>query len=201
MNSPNLLTLFRIVAVIPIAIIIDQKNVGLYPLAFIIIFFAFLSDLVDGVLARKLKKESLFGARFDIVGDRVLELSLWLIFCSAGIFPSIMGVIFIARGLLTDAIRENSLLKNRLAPFDMSLGKIGSLLVAGRFSRGLYGVIKLSAFLLAMITLYSKTLFPEQYQTLLSVTIFLGWLTVIYNMVRGLPVILQGKDCFWEKKG
>lgn len=191
MNIPNLLTLFRIVAMIPIAIIIGQKIEPLYPLTLFILVLTYLSDAIDGTIARFLKQDSLFGARFDIVGDRIHEISLWLIFSAAGIFPPIMGIIFIIRGFMTDAIREEAALHYGQTPFGMIQNKIFKQLVSSRWSRALIGGLKLATFTLAIFCLL--LIRSRYYETVHFYTLLIGWLTVIFNLVRGLPVLIEGK--------
>ena len=51
----------------------------------------FAADGIDGYVARKLNQTSLFGATFDIAADRIIELTMWIVFCrfSAGSFMGI----------------------------------------------------------------------------------------------------------------
>ena len=55
LRIPNLLTIFRLVAVVPLVIFILQRN---SLVAFLIILLATFSDYLDGYLARRFKQES-----------------------------------------------------------------------------------------------------------------------------------------------
>jgi cardiolipin synthase len=72
-NLPNLITLFRLLLALPIFYLLLNSNILL---AFIIAVVAFLSDLVDGYLARKFSATSKLGELLDPFADRILVLSI-----------------------------------------------------------------------------------------------------------------------------
>ena len=71
---PNLISLFRLLLFFPFLFLFNNytsiKNVKIYIL--IIIFIAFLSDLLDGYVARKTKSISEFGKIIDPLADKIL---------------------------------------------------------------------------------------------------------------------------------
>lgn len=76
-NIPNILTTIRIVSCIPLMILSTLS------LGFIIIYIlAGVCDILDGILARKLKAESLFGAKYDSIADL-----LFVVVCLIKILP------------------------------------------------------------------------------------------------------------------
>ncbi|HOZ80926.1 MAG TPA: CDP-alcohol phosphatidyltransferase family protein [Candidatus Woesebacteria bacterium] len=182
MNIPNLLTLYRIVVMIPLVLTLTSKTPNIY-LALFLIASAYFSDAIDGIIARRFNQATDFGARFDIAADRIIEFCLWVVFCSLGIFPSVMAVIAIVRGILTDSIREFFFINQKLKPFEVTANSWGNFIVSSRISRGLYGAIKLIAFVLA--------LFAIQYPSLLNITLVFGWISIGYNLLRGLPVLMS----------
>jgi cardiolipin synthase len=93
---PNILTIIRVVAIIPISIllILDKTT-----LAFVIAFIAALTDLFDGMLARKLDAYSDFGARMDTVSDKMLTLTFLLIILKYN-FNYLMIIIIILEALI-----------------------------------------------------------------------------------------------------
>jgi CDP-diacylglycerol--glycerol-3-phosphate 3-phosphatidyltransferase len=85
-NIPNILSLARMMLVLPFVIVIYDiftyecpKNLGLL----IMFVFIIISDVADGYLARKLKCVSDRGAKLDIVSDAfytILSLSAFVYF-------------------------------------------------------------------------------------------------------------------------
>ena len=74
-NIPNLLSLFRSIMSIPIAIfIIDNRLL----IAFIFFFLSMFLDAVDGPLARVLKQETDLGEFLDPLGDKLVFASVFL---------------------------------------------------------------------------------------------------------------------------
>jgi len=67
------LTLFRIVGVIPMNILYFTGNI---PATLILAGIMILTDLVDGTVARKYNITSKFGADLDAVSDKIMALSL-----------------------------------------------------------------------------------------------------------------------------
>ena len=79
-SLPNQLTFLRVLS-IPILWLFALLQ---FKVAFVIVFaFAALTDILDGYLARRLKKESDFGAWFDSLADNIIAASLifwiWLL--------------------------------------------------------------------------------------------------------------------------
>ena len=61
-----------------------------------LLFTGLMLDTVDGVVARKTGKTSLFGGVLDIAADRTYELVLWLCFADLGLIPVVIPLIVIA---------------------------------------------------------------------------------------------------------
>lgn len=74
LNVPNTFTALRVVLSI-VLIVLYFTGWKILSLLYVFIAAAF-TDFLDGFLARRLKQETLFGARFDILADRIL----WIIF-------------------------------------------------------------------------------------------------------------------------
>ena len=119
-HIPNVLTVLRIVLVVPVAYFLFHSNY-LYGLS--LFLFAGLSDAVDGFLARRFSWTSDFGAWADPLADKVIvgvvfvvlaiqaHIPIWLvtlaigrdlvILCGAGIYRRIFGEIDIAPTILS----------------------------------------------------------------------------------------------------
>lgn len=103
-NIPTLITIFRII-LIPFFILTFYCNTLASAIIFII---AAITDYIDGFLARKLKKITIFGAFLDPVADKIMiVISLILIIEDFHIwwitFPSSTMII---REIIVSALRE-----------------------------------------------------------------------------------------------
>ncbi len=73
---PNVLTMMRIILVVPI---VQQMRINTLEssfIAFILFMIAFLTDFLDGFLARALKSVSKIGQFIDPMGDKILTVTV-----------------------------------------------------------------------------------------------------------------------------
>lgn len=151
-------------------------------------------DGVDGWVARRYGEESLFGATFDIAIDRIVETVLWIVLAHLGFIGVWVPLLFVIRGNLVDAIRSKGA-QSGTAAFDMLESGIGRFLVAGRFMRGFYAVVKAVTFAWLLLWQPFDALAPDFWsawgQTLLWIGLALTWLSVALCIARGLPVIIE----------
>lgn len=107
MNTPNKLTLFRVI-LIPIYMIfyLCCGTPGLY-LAIVAFVLAALTDHLDGRLARKRNQVTTFGKLMDPLADKILIMAALISFVARGIPYVNAGVVMIilARELLVTGIR------------------------------------------------------------------------------------------------
>ena len=75
----NLVTLSRLLLLLVVVWLFYQPITVWSFATFFLIVFIFISDGLDGYIARKRNETSLFGALFDIAGDRITELTLWIV--------------------------------------------------------------------------------------------------------------------------
>ena len=66
-------------------------------------------DAWDGWVARRRNEASKAGAVFDILGDRVVEMTYWIAFASFGWIPVWVAVLVSARGIIVDGFRALAL--------------------------------------------------------------------------------------------
>lgn len=126
---PNILTIFRIILIIPIIVLflLPSNNSYLYEtiifdqsiklsnnyFAILIIFiFASLTDFLDGFLARKFKVISSFGKFWDPIADKILTIIMLIFLAVNNYLSPIIPVLFILRDFITDGIRMQSAKKN-----------------------------------------------------------------------------------------
>ena len=100
-NIPNALTMLRLV-LIPVFVIVffntprDQDKVA----AFIIFAVASITDMFDGMLARKLNQITDFGKLFDPLADKVMVITAMVCQAIIGVFPWVAIVIVAAKELV-----------------------------------------------------------------------------------------------------
>jgi cardiolipin synthase len=78
---PNLLTLFRILLILPFAAAILKAE---FTTALLIFFLASISDGLDGLLARRLKQQSLLGQWLDPLADKLLLTTSYILLTLPG---------------------------------------------------------------------------------------------------------------------
>lgn len=151
-------------------------------------------DGLDGWVARRFGEESLFGATFDIAIDRIVETVLWIVLAQLGFIGVWIPLLFVIRGNLVDAIRSKGA-ESGTAAFDMMQSPLGRFLVAGRFMRGFYAVVKAVTFAWILFWQPFSALTPGFWadwgDVLLGVGLLLAWLSAALCIIRGLPVIIE----------
>ncbi len=201
--AANLITLGRVVLSF-VAIAMFQGNFEWCLAAVAMTLFVIYLDSLDGVIARKLSIESDMGALFDITGDRIVEHVFWIFFTTTGLVHISVPIIFISRSFIVDALRTLAFSREGKTPFgenSMMRSRLSHFLTASRTSRGFYGFLKVAAFVgLGLIIAFQKstanslfTLSVDNTALLILVTNGLVWASVIMNLVRGLPVIWDGR--------
>jgi cardiolipin synthase len=83
---PNLLTLARFVAV-PVFIVASFR--GHYTLAFVLFVSAAMTDILDGMIARRFNQKSRLGALFDPAADKTMMVSGYLYYTLRGGLPKV----------------------------------------------------------------------------------------------------------------
>ena len=104
----NFITIFRVFLMfIAVYLIIAlPQSVAAYVWALVLTILAFALDGVDGWVARKFHEESKLGALLDIMSDRIVENTYWILFAVQGWLSILFPLIAITRGFITDTIRS-----------------------------------------------------------------------------------------------
>jgi phosphatidylglycerophosphate synthase len=170
-----------------------------------LLFAGLMLDTVDGMVARRTGRTSLFGSVLDIAADRTYELALWVCFADLGMIPAAVPLIIVARTTLTDALRSIGVAEGT-APFAQHRTALARFLVGSSWMRTGYSVTKVTAFCgLALAEALSG--FPADAAlgaavgSMLAVLQVIIWLAVIFCLSRGLPVILAGLPRLRDARG
>ena len=139
----NFISIFRIfVMFLAVYLIYTQVgNANAYVWALVLTIIAFSLDGVDGWIARKFNEVSKFGALLDIMGDRIVENTYWVLFAVMGWLNILFPLIALTRGFITDTIRSAAMEKG-LTPFGMQVNPVCKWITGSKFMRISYAVEK-----------------------------------------------------------
>lgn len=197
-NLANIVSVTRIfVAYAAIACLYVQTTWA-YIIALVLTIIAFAMDGLDGYLARKLTQSSEWGSVLDILGDRIVEVSYWIVFAVMGWLNIIFPLICVARAFTTDGIRSVALSKGMTAFGDKTMQSTswGKFICASRFMRISYAVAKVLAFLL-LITVNTPGMELWNGTPILhTITMVFAWAAIIFCVVRAIPVVVESPKLF-----
>jgi len=194
----NRITLLRIVLLFVTIVFIYTYTVLDELIAFGLVLVVFLLDGLDGAIARREGRADETGAVMDVFGDRVVENVLWIVFAHIGLIPVWVPIVVMVRGLATDAVRSIARTRGDTA----IRSKFGRWVVDSRASRAVYAAAKAVAFgylllYLALIQAQVRGTDLGKMESWLPWTYMLGmglaYLAVAFCLVRGLPVLVEGR--------
>ncbi|MFZ7128389.1 MAG: CDP-alcohol phosphatidyltransferase family protein [Desulfobacterales bacterium] len=195
----NLITLVRFLLLLVLVALCYSASPWIQLVNMPLVVLVFILDGVDGYVARKRNETTLFGAIFDISIDRVVENVLWLVMVDLGSIPVWVAIVFLARSFVVDSIRSHAASRGE-TPFGMMQSRLGRFLVASRFMRMSYGVLKAATFGYILMVRPWPGLFPAFYSRwhplIESVQHLLVGTTVLLCLLRGVPVMWE----FWERE-
>lgn len=207
----NLITVARLVLLFFVIWLIYIGNVQVVTGCMVFIALVFASDGLDGWMARKRNSASSFGAVFDILGDRIVENALWVIFADLDLVPVWVPLLVLTRGFIVDGLRSLSY-SGGMTPFgenNMMRSALTQWLTAGRFMRGFFGWAKASGFVfLTGLAGHERlntddTVLGELYSQ--GWYVWFGWAlvwsAVVLTVVRGIPVMIDAVGYFKDTNG
>lgn len=102
---PAVLTLARIVLVIPVVVLTLRETSASAWLAFAAFAVAALTDGLDGFAARKMGLVSDAGKQWDPIADKILVLAAMIALVVVGRFPLVAAIIIVGREIAVTALR------------------------------------------------------------------------------------------------
>ncbi|MDR0302231.1 MAG: CDP-diacylglycerol--glycerol-3-phosphate 3-phosphatidyltransferase [Treponema sp.] len=125
MSLANKITFSRIILapVFFIVFLLPVKDVWTVPVLWFIFIVAELTDMLDGMAARKQNEVSDFGKLFDPFADTLMQLTCFFCFVIDGIFPAVLFLLVIYREFSILFIR-NLMLKRGITLGARMSGKI-----------------------------------------------------------------------------
>ena len=113
LNVPNLLSVFRIFMIIPFAISFLKDN---YMLSLIVLVISGITDILDGLVARKLHQITKLGAILDPLADKLTLIAV--ILCLSFKFPYLFPFVGI---LLVKDLSMIIVMRGKKKPLKFSL--------------------------------------------------------------------------------
>lgn len=191
----NLITLSRLLLLIAVVAIAYRPPSLLHFFGVFLLIVVFVTDGLDGYVARKRGEASLFGAMFDIAGDRIVELTMWIVLADLDLVPIWVPLVFVIRGTIVDVIRSSQISHRHGSPLSMMETSVGRWLVSGKFMRIFYAVLKAHAFCWILLIQPLPALLPQFWAAwgslMTGIAGFLVYLSVAVCLARGLPVIVE----------
>lgn len=196
----NLISLFRTLLCLLVAYLLFTPTTAIYMACFVLTIIVIWMDGLDGYIARKYNESSKTGAVIDIIGDRVVEQVYWVTFLALGWVPVWVVLIVVVRGVTVDGVRSLALEKGLTAFGETSMQQspVGRFLVASNASRWLYAFFKAVAFA-SLILAHTNGLNPNFTEFAAQVGYFSVYIALVFCVLRGLPVLIEGKRFFMPK--
>ena len=198
----NLITVIRLIVLFGTVGLLYTRQPLAVSCAVVLLYLIIASDALDGIVARRRGRADEFGAVFDIGGDRVVEMTCWIVFAHLGIIRVWIPLAMMTRGFMIDAMRSLGLKEGKTAfgKNSMMHSPITQWLTGSRFMRAFYGVAKVLAFGF-LAGLFGARLphtngFLSFYNTTGGrlMTWFFVYSALTLSFVRGLPVVYDSWD-------
>jgi len=145
---PNLITLIRLLLVVPVAVAILS---GEFMLTLVLFSIASISDGIDGYLARRFDWVSRFGAILDPLADKLMLISAFLLLTYIGNFPVWLAVVVIGRDLVI--VAGATVYHILFGEYEFSPTLLGKLSTSSQFTLVLLNLLDLALFELSDLLL------------------------------------------------
>jgi len=119
----HVLSLSRVVAAIPIAILITSGSGNALLWAAVLFAASSLTDLLDGPLARRGQTVGPFGIYLDTTGDKVLVSVVLIALASAHLLDAWMAMVIVGREFLVTGVRTLASIEGKVIPANFA-GKV-----------------------------------------------------------------------------
>ena len=126
LTVPNLLTLFRLLLIVPIVISILSEH---YISALVLTLLSGLSDVADGIIARKFNQVSDLGKIVDPIADKLTQGALIFCLCKKHRAMLAMIVSFVIREALVGAFSAYTFKKTGRVTSSRWFGKVNTVII------------------------------------------------------------------------
>ena len=170
MNLPNKLTIFRVILIVPFIILLLGGQAGWFG------DNTFVTDLIDGKIARKYNLITDFGKFMDPLADKLLVCSAMIALIEMNRIPSWVVIIIIAREFIISGFRL--------------IASDNGVVIAASY----WGKFK-TTFQMVMICLMIAN-FPQ----LQILTNIIMWIALILTVVSLIDYLVKNKDVMKDTK-
>src|SRR5579884_3768214 len=115
-NLPNILSISRLVATAVVFILVLVNQPWAFLVGTVLFFFASITDLLDGYLARRMKVVSSFGVFLDLTADKVFVSAILVAMVQIALVPAWIVLIIITREFLVTGLRSMAAAKGTVIP-------------------------------------------------------------------------------------
>ncbi|HLZ22843.1 MAG TPA: CDP-diacylglycerol--glycerol-3-phosphate 3-phosphatidyltransferase [Ktedonobacterales bacterium] len=182
---PNVLSLGRLVATIPLVILILIGQPAAYLGATALFAAGSITDTLDGRIARKYHLVSRLGIFLDLTADKIYVAAALIALVQATVVPAWIAIVIVAREFLVSGLRALAAAQGTVIPAG-KLGKqktlltllaIGGILLA----RGLHGA---TSFPLGLSTGGAPHSLPDYLLVLADIVLLLAVIWTIFSAVE-----------------
>ncbi len=166
-HTANLITLSRIVLILPVLILVSEdKNLSNW-FALILFVLAGITDNLDGYIARRTGTESPLGALLDLMADKLLVVIItsYLVSLTTNEYLVIPAMIIIFRELVISAVRQFLTERKGSNPIQVSfiakskttlqITALSFLIISPNFGNNFYYLTIILFYTAAFASLYS----------------------------------------------
>jgi CDP-diacylglycerol---glycerol-3-phosphate 3-phosphatidyltransferase len=142
-NLPNILSLARLLATIPLVVLILVDQPAAYLGATVLFAAGSITDTIDGRLARRYRLVTNLGVFLDLTADKVFVSAALIALVQVGVVPAWIAIVIVTREFIVSGLRSLSAAQGTVIPAGplgkqktlLTLTAIGGILLA----RGLNG--------------------------------------------------------------
>lgn len=178
LNGPTLLTILRIILVLPFMILLFLDGPVAKISAFVIFVVGSLTDLVDGKWARKKKIVTDFGAFLDPLADKMLVNLAFLALVYLNIVPLWVFATILVRDFAVDGMR-------------MTAAREGITI-----SASIFGKLKTTFQMIALSILILNLTFNLEFFSIIgNITLYIAFALTVYSgadyLIKGSKLIIK----------
>ena len=175
-NAANLITISRIILILPVLVLISEDKNYFNWFALILFVLAGITDNLDGYVARKTGTESALGALLDLMADKlliVLTIS-YLVSFTTNKYLLIPAMIIIFREIVISAFRQFLIERKGSNPLQVSfiakskttlqIIAVSFLIISPNFGDNFYTLTIILFYVTAIASLYSLYGYTKNYR-------------------------------------
>lgn len=182
MNTPNKLTVFRIILIPFFVFFLLVQNIPhRYLFALIIFCIAAITDHFDGELARRSGQITDFGKFLDPLADKMLVMSAFICFVQLDIVGALPVIIILMREFIVTSVRLVA----------MGSGKV----ISANFWGKAKTVSQIVAIIIILLTQYTASVNPIMFGLQEShfyiIDLIVVWISVVFAVISGIIYIVD----------